>query len=43
MEDGRRERREEIADGKIVESSSDESDPTDSSSSSDGEDDTENQ
>ena len=43
MEDGRRERHEAVADGTIVESSSDESDPTDSSSSSGSEDDTENQ
>ncbi len=43
MEDGRRERREAVADGRIVGSSSDESDPTDSSSSSDSEEDIERQ
>lgn len=41
MEDGRRERREAIANGAIDESSSDESDPTDSSSSSASESETE--
>jgi translation initiation factor 2 beta subunit (eIF-2beta)/eIF-5 len=43
MEDGRRERREAVAEGTIVESSSDESDPTDSSSSSDSESDIDKQ